>query len=237
MLPRVVTFRSTLRRTRKSHCHCFLPHSPLAAVPSRHSDVWTFRRSDDPKSFPLNSFADPHPLTPVPSILYKKHGGGAKPFRCALCIPNTGRPSVPFHLPYLLPSSVSRKSFVCHSYENTRGVGVFFPLWNSTKPHSDVRTCRSLDVPQGPLQPTAFGATIRKGTRFLYVMGKQLSLARCLRIRERISGTVPHRSRSQTPIRSELQVVPRFNVLMLNRSAGWLALQRRVGKAGSVRLG
>src|SRR5258708_28898023 len=35
-----------------------------------------------PKSLPLNSFADPHPLTPVPSILYKKHGGrGTKPLR------------------------------------------------------------------------------------------------------------------------------------------------------------
>ncbi len=34
-----------------------------------------------------------------------------------------------FHSPYTLPSSVSRKSFVCHSYENTGGVGVLFPFW------------------------------------------------------------------------------------------------------------
>ncbi len=34
----------------------------------------TLRRRS-PKSLPLNSFADPHPLTPVPSILYKKYGG------------------------------------------------------------------------------------------------------------------------------------------------------------------
>ncbi|SRR5229473_7676314 len=41
----------------------------------------TLRRRS-PKSLPLNPFADPHPLTPVPSILYKKHGGrGTKPFR------------------------------------------------------------------------------------------------------------------------------------------------------------
>src|SRR5260370_19069368 len=41
----------------------------------------TLRRRS-PKSLPLNSFADPHPLTPVPSILYKKHGGrGTKPLR------------------------------------------------------------------------------------------------------------------------------------------------------------
>jgi hypothetical protein len=37
-----------------------------------------------------------------------------------------------FHSPYTLPSSVSHKSFACHSYENTGGVGVFFPFWNSS---------------------------------------------------------------------------------------------------------
>jgi hypothetical protein len=36
-----------------------------------------------------------------------------------------------FHSPYTLPSSVSPKSFACHSYENTGGVEVFFPFWNS----------------------------------------------------------------------------------------------------------
>ena len=49
MLAWVVTFRPTLRRS------SLLPF---------------------PKSLPLNSLDDPHPLTPVPSILYKKHGGG-----------------------------------------------------------------------------------------------------------------------------------------------------------------
>jgi hypothetical protein len=36
-----------------------------------------------------------------------------------------------FHLPYTLPSSVSSNPFICHSYENIRGVVVFFPFWNS----------------------------------------------------------------------------------------------------------
>ncbi len=55
MLARVVIFRRTLRRS--------------SLLPSR-------------KSLPLNSFADPHPLSPVPSILYKRHGGrGTKPLR------------------------------------------------------------------------------------------------------------------------------------------------------------
>ncbi len=41
------------------------------------------------------------------------------------------------HLPYLLPSSVSRKIFVCHSCENCRGVGVFFPFWKTLRAYGD----------------------------------------------------------------------------------------------------
>src|SRR6266403_4513609 len=48
------------------------------------------------------------------------------------------------HLPYTLPSSVSCKFFACHSYENTGGVGVFFPFWNSSP---DVPTFQRSDVP------------------------------------------------------------------------------------------
>jgi hypothetical protein len=33
------------------------------------------------------------------------------------------------HLPYALPSSVSCKSFACHSWENCRGVYQQFPFW------------------------------------------------------------------------------------------------------------
>src|SRR5712664_3680223 len=36
------------------------------------------------------------------------------------------------HLPYTLPSSVSCISFVCSSYENTGGVGVFLPFRHSS---------------------------------------------------------------------------------------------------------
>ena len=35
-----------------------------------------------------------------------------------------------FHSPYILPSSVSRNSFICHSYENCRGVYQQFPIWD-----------------------------------------------------------------------------------------------------------
>src|SRR5271169_4758817 len=41
------------------------------------------------------------------------------------------RSNAPFHLPYLLPSSVSRNSFVCHSYENCRGGYQQFPERNA----------------------------------------------------------------------------------------------------------
>jgi len=79
---------------------------------------------------------------------------------------------------------------------------------------SDVATFRRLDVPPVPLRPNAFGATIRKGTRFLHHPGKQLRSPWCLRVRERTSGTVHRRSRSKTPTRSGSQVVPGSFVLM-----------------------
>src|SRR5260370_37908570 len=28
-------------------------------------------------------------------------------------------------------------SFICHSYANTRGVGVFFPFWNALRGHTE----------------------------------------------------------------------------------------------------
>src|SRR5712672_1048342 len=34
------------------------------------------------------------------------------------------------HLPYTLPSSVSRNFIACHSYENCRGAYQQFPTWN-----------------------------------------------------------------------------------------------------------
>jgi hypothetical protein len=87
------------------------------------------------KSFPFISFSDPHPLTPLQSYCFKNSGG--RP-HSGLSIDSTSS-----HLPYTLPSSVSRKSFICHSYENAGGVGVFFPFW-------DTPTCRRFDVQTFP---------------------------------------------------------------------------------------
>ena len=45
----------------------------------------------------------------------------------ALRLRASARASV-FHLPYTLPSSVSRNPFGCHSYENTGDVGGILPI-------------------------------------------------------------------------------------------------------------
>jgi len=55
---------------------------------------------------------------------------GALPRLFLFNIPTCKPSNIPtFGFPYLLPSSVSRKSFPCHSYENCRGVYQQFPFW------------------------------------------------------------------------------------------------------------
>jgi hypothetical protein len=56
----------------------------------------------------------------------------------------SGRSDASFHLPYLLPSSVSRNSFVWRSYENCRGVYQQFPFWNDFT--AGVQTFRPVGV-------------------------------------------------------------------------------------------
>ncbi len=50
---------------------------------------------------------------------FRRHGG-------------VGGPVITSKVPYIFPSSVCSKSFVCHSYENCRGVYAFFPIWNGS---------------------------------------------------------------------------------------------------------
>ncbi len=87
--------------------------------------------------------------------------------------------------------------FRCNTYRKHGGRD----LANASAP----RLSASCATP-APLQRTAFGATICKGTGFLHHPGKQLRSPRCLRLRERTSGTVHRRSRSQ--------VVPGSSVLI-----------------------
>jgi len=85
MLTWVVTFRFTLRRSRKSRSYFVLPRSSRAA--SQFSDRSS--GSVSPKSFPVISFADQHPLTSIESYRYKNSAGrGADSLRCAVRIPN-----------------------------------------------------------------------------------------------------------------------------------------------------
>ncbi len=99
-------------------------------------------------SFTLNSFADPHPLNPVFSILYKKVGEGDIPTL-------SGRTSAIFCFPYTLPSSVCCNSFVCHSYENCRGVYQQFPFWvpRAVCAKGSSRLLAPIAVPSSTFQP------------------------------------------------------------------------------------
>jgi hypothetical protein len=128
---------------------------PHARRSSRPGNVQTCQRSNlltsfTPKSLPLNLFADPHPLNPYATIFYKKGGGGG-------CFPSGPLFYLAFHLPYALPSSVSCNSFICHSYENTGGVGVFFPFWNPLTPPAPGSRCHCL-LPPLP-KDSGFSAT------------------------------------------------------------------------------
>jgi hypothetical protein len=206
MVSWVVTCRSTLRRSRKSHPLYVLTPSPRAAVQSRRSDVWAFRRADVPKSFPFNPFADPHPLTPVASILLRKHGGEGAPFPQPSDVQTFGPsdvfPTYPLSFQILAQSfALSKNSTLLFS-----SVSALFhknhPGWgegSSFLRPSDVPTFRHSNDPPVPLRRTPLGATIGNGTDFAASWETYRPRAVSKMI-ERTSGT----ARSWFP----LQVVP-----------------------------
>ena len=73
-----------------------------------------------------------------------------RPRRAVLLTPSS-RLAQPTKWSYLhIGTKPPLKSFACHSYENCRGVGVFFPFWNSTPPLPvvpNVQTFGRSDVP------------------------------------------------------------------------------------------
>src|SRR5882672_8464975 len=74
-------------------------------------------------------------LKPFGINTYEKQGEGSPLWltNCSKKVSARNFAGIPTsHLPYTLPSSVSRNFFACHSYENTGGVGVFFPFRNSS---------------------------------------------------------------------------------------------------------
>ncbi len=124
---------------------CFLFSKPFPYLVTSLLPYFLFS-----KSFICNTYASPRkcckqktygPAKPFRCNTYKKHGGGAaimvnqaleisRPTSShALCL-RASEVSSAFRLPYPLPSSVSRNPFVCHSYENCRGVYQQFPFWN-----------------------------------------------------------------------------------------------------------
>jgi hypothetical protein len=125
----VVTFRLTLRRSRKSHSLCVLPRSTRVASPSSSCFPLTFSSN----SLPLNSFAGPHLLNPYAAIFYKNNAGkGCASGSC----PSSSRTyalfanSFPCHtsenssvspIAATDPKTFSHKSFRCHTSETPLG--------------------------------------------------------------------------------------------------------------------
>src|SRR5712692_6268079 len=99
-----------------------------------------------PNSFPLNLFADPHPLNPVVSYLYKTSGGGA------FLVLQT------FNL-QLSTFDLFHSSLLCSSsYALFSATGPPQLFWNQFLAHSfrvdgDVPPSRALASPAGPLFP------------------------------------------------------------------------------------
>src|SRR5947208_3552532 len=62
----------------------------------------------------------------------KKQGEGSSGQTASLSLPVFFRSCTISRSPYTLPSSVSRKSCLCHSYENCRGGYQQFPTWNDS---------------------------------------------------------------------------------------------------------
>ncbi len=173
----------------------FCAHSDLSslesAVADKHRVLPVFSRNRPPSS-PLEATLTSilvsvdskwftAKLNRLDATLTKNTGGGALTDRPPLCA------SVPLWQSLHLPRVTEHES----------------PVTNHQSPHRS-------HCSQTLLVPNALGATIGKGTRFLYLPGKQLRSPRCLRLGERTLGT----ARSGFP----LQVVPGSSVLKLDRS-------------------
>ncbi len=179
-----MSFPSTLRRTPKSHAirpfRAASPTLPILCHPpvSVHP---IFRRL----------FQVPYPVSPLFATLtktpgvwgYSSHFGTA---RSVLPVSSCNRPaSSPLNatlmrailqvliLNGLQKNLQARKSFSCNTYKKTGG-GVCGPYLFTSLLHCFVF------VPSVPLRRIHFGATIRKGARFLCHPGKQLRSPRCL---------------------------------------------------------
>src|SRR6266446_2985805 len=114
--------------------HRRAPFLPVLCVPSppQHSNLKPANIPTclDPKSFPLNPFADPHPLTPAASIFYKNTGRGASTLQSSSCVlyPSKSFPLISFADPHHLTPIESYRSKniggACRRQQSTKS----FPL-------------------------------------------------------------------------------------------------------------
>src|SRR5882672_194768 len=103
----------------------FFKFTTLLSLLTDHGIRNTVR--DSHNSFPAISFTDPHPLTLFKSYRFKNRVGRLR----------SAAHGWSYHVTGTLPRLIS---FACHSYENTGGVGVFFPFWH-------LPTCGRFDDP------------------------------------------------------------------------------------------
>jgi hypothetical protein len=139
-----------------------------------------------------------------------------------------------------LPSSVYRKSFVCHSYVNCRGRGPFFPFWDSSSPN--LYSLISDHHPPVPLRPPVRSATMASVLAEDHETSSPLPVSKKS---ERTSGPaiVPSQTRVAVVPKVAGRSEPRAETVIRCGLCSGRSLDRffqsltRVGKAGSVRLG
>ncbi len=202
-----MAFLSTLRQTRKPRSFCVLHRSPRVAFAFSGRIPLTFSA----KSFRLNLFADPHPLTLVAPIFYKKVWGegpeplrrsdarytsrmGLSPLECTVADKHSVLPVFSRNRPRSSPLEATLMSIPISVASKWFTVNPKSFRCNTYKKHGGGEYSEAFNVstfktfkPSNddltvPLQPNAFGATIGEGTRFLHDPGKQLRSPRCLRI-------------------------------------------------------
>src|SRR5260370_20077481 len=89
------------------------------------------------KSFPVISFADPHPLNPYATILYKKGGGRGASATATPTLSRCSLSRLDATLMHLFASVANKRltarlSSLDATLIENRGVGVFFPFWNES---------------------------------------------------------------------------------------------------------
>ena len=247
-------------------------------LPNFQLSTFNFQPPLFPKSLPLNSFADPHPITSIESYRYKNVGGRrVKPLRRSdiQTFQRASKPS-PFLSPiYGLTYTTGGAYLLCfqplaHSFYRDGGYpptlpileliplpirARLCPLFSSTSMgptlqalYFHIHPCNGGCTPLGarswqptngpvarllsftshksrvtshPIRPIAAKRLWCNNSQRHEISsrsGETTPLPLVSKDRERTSGTVRQCSRSETPIRSGLQVVPGSIVLKLDRS-------------------